>query len=147
MKSVGKIQLIPHSLSEIPYFYRPSEEEGKKMGLIGKLRGDFDKDVKSRFWRNWEDINPEFKTLEFKDDFNLVMETLRKKELKTKQNLRTFLEKWPEAVLPNDGNWCGFHLHTDKYTYFFRLKTEPGDYNTYVWCYDKEKLWEFLVKD
>ena len=42
------------------------------------------------------------------------------------------------AVLDADLNRCGFRIDTPKHEYMLRCTPQTGDYNFYLYCYDKE---------
>ena len=60
--------------------------------------------------------------------------------LKDRNTMRRFCElrgrvlNAEEAILPP----CGFSIHTKNYQYMLRCIPRRGDYNFYLYCYDKE---------
>lgn len=117
------------------FFHNDNKEQTK--GLIGYLRGDFDTDGK-KFWHNWFDNNEKLNTPEFKKDFESVMNTLRERLLTDRAYMRSFLYNRPESKIANETtNSHGMFVETDKYEYAIRMITDNGNYDCYIYCYDK----------
>ena len=144
-----QIKLKPWCGNERLYFYRQSQQLSGQTGQIGKLRADFDRDGNG-FFSTWEDIRSNLKTEDFKIEFDKVINSLRfevdSTPLANRKNLSAFLSKQDVSLLPDDGDWHGLRADTDKYSYFFRLKSQPGDYNVYVWCYKRDWLDDHISK-
>ena len=141
-----QIKLKPWTGNERLYFYRQSQQLSGQTGQIGKLRADFDRDGNG-FFSTWEDIRSNLKTEDFKSEFDNVINTLRFVEdgtpLANRKSLSAFLSRQDGSLLPNDGDWHGYRVDTDNYSYFFRLKPQAGDYNVY----DTVKEVEFTLED
>ena len=75
---------------------------------------------------------------QFREKRNVPIETLA--PLKDRNTMRRFCElrgrvlNPEEAILPP----CGFSIHTKNYQYMLRCIPRKGDYNFYLYCYDKE---------
>ena len=143
------INLTPWKNNERLFFYRQSQQLAGQTGQIGKLRADFGR-TGDCFFSFWENIRPDLQTTEFMSEFYGVINALRFETegtpLGTRKALAGFLRNHPEAILPNDGDWHGFRADTEKYSFFFRLKAQLGDYNVYVWCHRKEWLDDHMAK-
>jgi hypothetical protein len=144
-----QIRLKPWTENERLYFYRQSQQLSGQTGQIGKLRADFDRDG-TGFFSTWEDIRPDLKTDDFKNEFDKVINALRFETdgtpLGGRRSLSAFLSRQDGAKLPGDEEWHGFRADTDNYSYFFRLKPHAGDYNVYVWCYKRDWLDEHMAR-
>ena len=144
-----QIKLKPWRGNERLYFYRQSQQLSGQTGQIGKLRADFDRDGNGFFF-TWEDVRSDLKTEDFKTEFDKVINSMRFEvdgtPLANRKNLSAFLSKQDVSLLPDDGDWHGFRADTDKYSYFFRLKSQPGDYNVYAWCYKRDWLDDHMSK-
>lgn len=144
-----QLKLTPWTGNERLYFYPQSRQLIGQTGQIGKLRADFDRTGDS-FFTFWEDFRPDLKTEAFMSEFDEVINHLRfvadGTPLGSRKRLSAFLRNHPEACLPDDGEWHGFRADTEKYSFFFRLKAQIGDYNAYIWCYRKDWLNEHMAR-
>ena len=81
----------------------------------------------------WSDHRPQWKTDEFKIEFDEVINALRSKEYGLLQNrpaMSEYARRFPDSAFK--GNYCteyGFRVDTDKYAYLLRLNPTKGDYN------------------
>lgn len=117
------------------FFHNAKTDEIK--GLIGYLRGDFGKDGKE-FWHTWFDENAKLKTEEFRADLDKTMTTLRDRLLTDRDWMRSVSHNHPESKINSEiTDSYGMFLETDKYEYDIRLITENGNYDFYIYCYDK----------
>ena len=144
-----QIKLKPWIGNERLYFYRQSQQLSGQTGQIGKLRADFDRDGNG-FFSTWEDIRSDLKTEDFKTEFDNVINALRFEAdgtpLGGRRNLSAFLSRQDGSLLPDDGDWHGYRVDTDNYSYFFRLKPQAGDYNVYAWCYKRDWLDDHMAR-
>lgn len=120
-------------------FYSGKEMDGK-LGCIGHLRGDFGRSGKE-FWSTWWEHQSELKTQEFRDEFNMIINSLRKQGLlKDRDSMADYCCQHPEARMP--GAWhfdvYGFCVNTVRHRYFVRCFPHPENYNFYVYCYKKQ---------
>lgn len=126
----------PFAPEERTLFYSDSEKE---LGYIGHLRGDFGSGGKE-FWSTWCEHQSELKTQEFKNEFDDFINSLRKQGLlKDRRSMADYCYQHPEAKIL--GAWhsdvYGFCVNTDRHRYFVRCFPHQGDYNFYVYCYQK----------
>jgi len=124
-----------------PYFYSQSEEQDKASGCIGHLRGDFGSG--SEFHTTWwPHQNDALNTSDFKQDIDRVVNWLREgfaplKDLKTMENYcRWSRSEIPSSTLPA----YGYCISTNQYEYLLRCSPLKGDYNFYLYCYDRAAL-------
>ena len=118
------------------YAYNQSSQLEGQTGCIGHLRGDFG--AGKEFYTSWFDHRREYKTDEFKAEFDEVVNTLREKDglLCTRGSMTRFCYQNPEAEF--EGNYCaeyGFKVQTPQHTYMLRCNPNYGDYNFYLYAY------------
>lgn len=117
------------------FFANSNPQETK--GLIGWMRGDFGSDGKE-FWHTWTDNNEELKTEEFKNDFDEIVNTLRERLLTDRAYMRSVAYNHPEAKIESETtDSYGMFAETENYEYDIRLISENGNYDFYIFCYDK----------
>lgn len=125
-------------------------ERTKEYGCIGYLRGDFG-DGGREFWTTWfpqnsEELNDE----KFKIVFDAVINRLREPcdILFDRESMRAYCRTQPQCQIyaPYGEQWR-FRILTRDYALYLRRIPAPGDYNFYVFCYDKEMLMNKLAKD
>ena len=118
------------------YAYNQSSQLEGQTGCIGHLRGDFGSG--QEFYTSWFDHRSEYKTDEFKAEFDEVVNTLREKDglLCTRDSMTRFCYQNPETEF--EGNYCaeyGFKVQTPQHTYMLRCNPNYGDYNFYLYAY------------
>ena len=136
------IEIAAAKESEYALMFSQSEKEDHANGCIGHLRGDFGTDGNEFHTTWWSHQNDVLNTHEFKSDIDRVVNWLREgfAPLKDRTTMRRFCElrgrvlNAEEAILPP----CGFSVHTKNYQYMLRCIPRKGDYNFYLYCYDKE---------
>lgn len=126
------------------YFTR-NETLDKVNGCVGHLRGDFGKSGNEFYTTWWSHQNDALNTSEFKADFDRTVNWLREQ---TDAPLRDFdttkrccgrykractIE---QAILPS----CGFMVKTKRYVYMLRCTPVKGDYNFYIYCYQRDSF-------
>ena len=112
-------------------------------GCIGHLRADMG-NTGTQFFNSWDDHQSALKTKAFKDEFDSFINALRSDPefegiLKNRTALSSYCLRHPEAALEN-GREYGFRADTDKYSYMLRLNPNRGEYNAYVYAYQKEQF-------
>lgn len=114
------------------------KDNDRKFGCIGHLRGDFGDG--QEFWHTWWDHRAELNTQQFKSEFNNVVANLRKVPLKSLEALRKYCSGNPQARLPSQyrDNEYLIKLSTERFDYYVRLDPQKGNYNFYIYCYDRE---------
>ena len=130
---------------EKDYTYTSSSEVLQRTGCIGHLRGDFGSSG-IEWYSTWFEHNSELKTQEFSRDIDKVINNLRfgkeyGKLMVDRDSMARYCYSHPESRF--EGNYTreyGIRADTDKYSFLFRLNLNRGDYNFYVYCYEKEAL-------
>ena len=123
------------------YAYNQSSQLEGQTGCIGHLRGDFGSG--QEFYTSWFDHRSEYKTDEFKAEFDEVVNTLREKDglFFSRGSMTRFCYQNPEAEF--EGNYCaeyGFKVQTPQHTYMLRCNPNYGDYNFYLYAYDHIRI-------
>ena len=118
------------------YVYSQSSQIEGQTGCIGHLRGDFGGG--QEFYTSWFDHRSEYKTDDFKAEFDNVVNTLREKDglFCTRDSMTRFCHQHPESGFK--GNFCaeyGFKVQTSLYTYLLRCNPNYGGYNFYLYAY------------
>ena len=117
------------------FFHNPKTEQTK--GLIGYIRGDFGRDG-DEFYHTWFDENEKLKTNEFIEEFDKVMNTLRDRLFTERSWMRSVAHNHPESKINSEiTDSYGMFVETNMYEYDIRLITENGNYDFYIYCYDK----------
>lgn len=125
---------------EWKYAYSQSTQIAGQTGNIGHLRGDF-ADSGYGFYTSWFDGRPQWKSEEFKNNFDEVINALREDKglLHNRYDMSAFARRFPDSAF--QGNYCteyGFRVDTEKYAYLLRCNPTRGDYNFYCYCYVRE---------
>lgn len=131
-----ELEIISMTPQERMYSYSQSSQIEAQTGCIGHLRGDFG--AGQEFFTSWFDHRGEYKTDEFKAEFDEVVNSLREKDglLFSRDSMTRYCQQRPEAEMV--GNYCteyGFKLKTDHHTYMLRCNPNYGDYNFYLYAY------------
>ena len=142
------MEIRPLTAAEQNYVYSQSSQISGQTGNIGHLRGDF-ADSGYGFYTTWFDTRPQWKSEEFKNDLDEVVNTLREDHglLHNRYDMKAFAKSYPSSAL--QGNYCteyGFRTDTEKYAFLFRCNPSKGDYNFYCYCYVKEWLDRHMEK-
>ena len=141
------LSIRPIKPEEIPFSYTQSQNDNIESGCIGFLRGDFDTSGKG-FYTTWEDKVKFLKTDEFKREFDDVINSLRfgyGELLKDRSSLSAYCHNNPDGVI--EGNYTkeyGFRVDTDEHSYILRCNPTKGDYNFYVYAYDRDTFEKHL---
>ena len=138
--SENGVQLRPASLEEAGLFYSELDvEQNKALGTVGHIRMDFGHNGKE-FWHTWWPHNEDqLNTQEFKDELQTIVDTLRTDgPLKDLTAMRSFCAQNGGAIT-RDGRSFGYVVETDHYRYCLRCTPSPGDYQGYLYCYDKQQ--------
>ena len=131
-----KLEIIIITPQERMYSYSHSSQIEAQTGCIGHLRGDFG--AGQEFFTSWFEHRGEYKTDEFKAEFDEVVNSLREKNglLFSRDSMIRYCRQRPEAEMV--GNYCteyGFKLKTVQHTYMLRCNPNYGDYNFYLYAY------------
>ena len=122
------------------YTYSQSQQISMQTGCIGHLRADMDSNGEG-FFSSWDDFRKDLKTQEFKDEFDAVINELRKDGgiLRNRGALSKFCFAAPDSSFGNDREY-GVRVDTEKYAYLMRLNPYKGEYNLYCYCYVRDWL-------
>lgn len=137
------MEIRPIAPNERKYTYAQSMQLEGQTGSIGYLRGDFGSGGND-FYTTWNDHRKQWKTDEFKAEFDDVINALRSDEyglLQSRHALDKYAGRYPQSSF--QGNYCTeycFRADTEKYAYLIRCNPNKGDYNFYCFCYVKEWL-------
>ena len=148
---VNGFSLRPMLPEERLYAYGQSSQLAMQTGSIGRLRGDMDWSGDG-FFTSWEDTNAGLKTDAFKEEFNRLIGNLRENEsfgkmLQSRRAIANYGMEHPESAFSDRYDTeFGFRADSEKYSYFLRLNARQGDYNVYIFCYDRPLLEEHMTQ-
>lgn len=131
-----ELQITSMTPAERLYAYSQSSQLEGQTGCIGHLCGDFG--AGQEFFTSWFEHRGEYKTDEFKSEFDEVVNSLREKEglLFSRDSMIRYCRQRPEAeMVGNYRTEYGFKLKTDHHTYMLRCNPNYGDYNFYLYAY------------
>ena len=113
-----------------------NDRENIDNGCIGHLRGDFGRDG-DEFWTSWFDHQAHLKSKDFRNELQTVVNKLRE----PKGLLSGFSEMNRNCVTGQRvEDSYGFRAESANYEYCLRCIPRRGDYNFYLYCYDKAVL-------
>jgi len=128
---------LRNTKSDESLFFRMSEAEAEAHGAIGYLRADFGKSG-NEFHTTWFDFQTRLKahklTVEFDDIINSLREDSKCSPLGNRNNLIAYCETTPCKDLGERG--YGYIVRTPDYSYYFRCRPTPHDYDVYCFVYD-----------
>ena len=148
----------PASPSEAGLFYAQQPEQDLLLGGVGHLRMDFGSGGDG-FWTSWFDHGSgELNTPEFKAEIDEVVNELRQTVLKDRAAMRDYCADFGGELGESLGmRQYGYVVETEHYRYCLRCKPREGDYDGYLWCFDKRvqemnqakdlKIKDFLGKE
>ena len=134
------IPLRPASIEEAGLFYSQADaDEDLSSGTVGHIRMDFGHGGKE-FWHTWWPHNDnQFNTQEFKADLQTIVDALRTEgPLRDLATMRTFCNQ-NGGKITDDGRSFGYVVDTEHYRYCLRCTPVSGDYQGYLYCYDKRQ--------
>lgn len=121
--------------SEEKLFYS-CDDEGIRAARVGHLRLDFGSG--KQFYGTWFEGSAGLNDQAFKDDQNMVINSLRSTLLKNRESMSDYIHEHDSFDLGNRGN--GFKVQTDSNVFFLRCFPKAGEYDCYCYCYDRELL-------
>ena len=127
--------MYPAPENEANMFYARTETEYKSEGHIGYLRFDFGKSGEE-FWHTWHPFNEMLNTECFKQDFYRMMDILREGPLQNRVSMRKYIDSHGGRLAGRE-DWFGFIIESERYRYYARLFPLSGDYNGYIFAYEK----------
>lgn len=139
-KCVNGVQLRPASIEEAGLFYSQVEEERDlQAGTVGHVRMDFGHGGRE-FWHTWWPHNEDrFNTPEFKAELQEIVDALRAEgPLKNLSSMSSYCYK-NGGIITADGRNYGYIAETEHYCYCLRCNPTLGDYQGYLYCYDKRQ--------
>ena len=134
------VQFRPASIEEAGLFYSQLDEtEDTALGTVGHVRIDFGHGGKE-FWHSWWPHNgDQFNTGEFKGELQAFVDMLRTDgPLKDLATMRSYCNRNGGSIT-EDGRSFGYIAETERYRYCLRCTPAPGDYQGYLYCYDKRQ--------
>lgn len=137
-----KTEIKAADKSEEKLFYASDEEE-ILTAKIGHMRLDFGNG--RQFYGTWFGGNEDLNDEDFKTEFNVVTKILRSDLLKDRSAMDKFIREHPSLDLGSRGN--GYKVQTDEHTYYLRCKPQPGDYDCYCFCYERDLLEQAMSED
>ena len=137
LKEIEQEKELPLSWHPMPsekadWLYSDSDRDAQR-GCIGHLRGDFGKSG-SEFWTNFFDHQPKLKQSAFRDELQVLVDALRKPD--GLLNSFSAMSRHCHEGAEIRGSY-GFHAESPQYEYCLRCSPIKGDYNFYLYCYDK----------
>ncbi len=137
----------PLTPTERDFTYSQQQEIMEQAGCIGYLRADMGSSGKG-FFSSWNDYRRDLKTQVFKTEFDDVINTLRFNAayggiLKDRCALSRYCYAHLDTSYGNDREY-GIRVDTEQYAYCMRLNPNKGEYNLYCYCYERERLDEYM---
>lgn len=130
----GELSWKPIESDKTDWLYSGSSEQDLERGCVGHLRGDFGKSG-GEFRTSWFDHQPELKSPAFHEEFQNVVNSLRKQD-GLLRNFASMNRGCREGLSCDDS--FGFKAESPHYTYCLRCIPRRGDYNFYLYAYDKD---------
>ena len=136
--------------SEFEYMFQP-EDETKNRGCICYIRGYFDNSVDERFQssamiENKENYN-KFRTDDFKREIDNVINYFRFQSetpiLQSRRKMQSAAYDIKPEKFARDNEICGYRVTTDNNVYYFKCDARQGQYNLYLYAYDKQMLTKY----
>ena len=94
---------------------------------------------------SWFGTTSELNDDEFRTEFNELTKELRQGLLKDRTAMAKYISENPSLNLGSRGN--GYKIQTDEHAYYLRCKPQPGDYDCYCFCYEREPLEQVMTED
>ena len=137
-----KISITAADKSEEKLFYA-CDEENILAAKIGHMRFDFG--MGRQFYGSWCGTTSDLYDDECKVEVNEVTKELRQGLLKDRTEMGKYIRNNPSLDLGSRGN--GYKVQTDEHTYYLRCKPQPGHYDCYCFCYEREPLEQAMTED
>ena len=120
-----KLDIRPMKPEERLYIYQQSSQIEGQTGSIGRLRGDFGKSG-TEFYTTWEDYIKKFRSDDFDDEFDKVINALRFEDVGgglfgSRNFMRLFCKENPDSAF--QGNYCeeyGFRIDKGRHSFLIR---------------------------
>ena len=125
----------PIEAEKAVWLYSSREETDAERGCVGHLRGDFGRSG-TEFWTSWFDHSPKLNNEEFRRELQTIVDGLRN-EGGLLSNFASMRKGCSYDGALGNGHY-GYRAETSRYEYCLRCIPQRGDYNFYLYCYDKE---------
>lgn len=134
-----KYILRPAPPEEAGLFYSDDEKD-RELACVGHLRLDFGRGGRE-FWSTWQEHNgDELNVPAFKAELDAVVKELREcGPLKSLSVMSGYCSTYPAGSLEGSGGSFGYITETERYRYCLRCTPRQGDYNGYLYIYDKRQ--------
>lgn len=141
-------RLRPATVAERLYAYDQDSQISGVTGRIGNLRMDFGDGTE--WYSTFNDYRADLKSDTFRTDLNTVINGLREKGglLQNLSSMRKVCYAQSDLTAMQNASreeYC-FRADTTEHSFIIRCIPHKGDYNAYVWCYQKERLNRHLEK-
>lgn len=132
--------LRPAPIEEAGLFYSQLDEtEDAALGTVGHVRMDFGSSGKEFHHSWWPHNGDQFNTGEFKGELQAFVDMLQTDgPLKDLATMRSYCNQNGGSIT-EDGRSFGYIAETERYRYCLRCTPAPGDYQGYLYCYDKRQ--------
>ena len=136
------MEIRPLTEAEQKYAYEQSMQIRMQTGSIGVMHGGYKSDKK--FYSRFHDLNERWKTGEFEEGLENLLNILRSDRNGFMRNLDTMREYTTchpqNAFQGKEGTEYGFRADTEKYAYVMRCNPAKENDNVEIHCYVKEWL-------
>ncbi len=144
------IEILEATKPEQLYTFTQSSQIASQTGCLGHFRADFGPDG-NEFHSSWENQRSDFKTDEFKEQFNEIIDELRHgtdngKLFSSRANLARFCFRHPTAAIPQAKDSSAYRFDVGDYACLMRLNSNRGDYNVYIYVYVADWLDKHLLE-
>lgn len=151
MSQTNKLSFRCAKENEMIYTFAQSQQLYMQTGCIGYLRGDFGHG--NEFYISWFDTAPFRKTPEFQSEFSEVITAFREDPqyrgiLHNLEDMKMLCTTRPQSKMPDrlrEHSYV-FRANTEKHAYLIRLFPQKGDYNFYIYAYQREHFERHLEK-
>ena len=140
MSANQKFTLRPATVEEAALFYSQDEKDAE-LGTVGHLRIDFGHEG-AEFWSTWWPHNDdELNTPEFKVELQKFVEELRKSgPFQGLSAMSSYCCDHGNGRLGDNSRVSyGYVAESERYRYCLRCTPIRGDYNAYLYIYDKRQ--------
>lgn len=134
-----KFHLRPAQPNEAALFFTRDQAQDRELACIGHLRLDFGHHGRE-FWTTWwPHNNDELNVQPFKEEFDDLVNALRKDgPLQNFSAMSRYCAANDAGALGDSGSY-GYIAESERYRYCLRFIPRQGDYNGYIYAYDKQQ--------
>lgn len=125
-----------------------SASPAAEKACIGHIRGDFGETGKS-FYTSWWPHNQELLTDCFHTELqNMISALQRNGLLKDRPTMNSRIYQFPQAVIRSEyTKQLAFRIDTPKNIYFLRCNPNKGEYNFYLYAYERNAMEKAMQMD